>query len=95
MFEILKPAKVSITDFAKIAGVSRVAVSQWVNGRMNPHRLHQAKIKLIINAMENAVAAKELPLPAGLDRLSAFRRMKQVVLQHVVEIKNKKDNGAE
>lgn len=95
MFDILKPAKVSVTDFAKIAGVSRVTVSQWVNGRMKPHRLHQSKIEKLISAIEQAVENKELPIPAGMEKTASLKRVKQVILKYVVEMKNTIKAGAE
>lgn len=95
MFEILKPAKVSVTDFAKIAGVSRVTVSQWVNGRMKPHRLHLSKIEKLVTAIEKAVENKELPIPSGMDKTASLKRVKQVILKYVVEMKNTIKAGAE
>lgn len=90
MFDILKTANVTITDFAKIAGVSRVSVSHWVNGKMKPHKLHSSKINLILAAMTKAVEAEELPLPQGLSREAALKRMKASITRYVMELRKAK-----
>ncbi len=87
MFEVLKTAGVSVTDFAKIAGVSRVSVSHWVNGKMNPHKLHASKIQLLLDAMQKAVDTEELPIPVGMDRVAALKRTRAAILKHVVELR--------
>ena len=90
MFDILKTANVTITDFAKIAGVSRVSVSHWVNGKMKPHKLHSNKINLLLAALAKAVEAEELPLPQGLAPDAAMKRLKASVTRYAMELRKAK-----
>lgn len=77
-YNAIRRAKLTVTEFAKIAGVSRVTVSLWVNGHTTPHALHADRIKSIVRAVGQAVRAKELPLPADLvikDRVVHVRKL--------------------
>lgn len=87
MFESLKKANISVTAFAKVAGVSRVSVSQWVNGRMKPHKLHQAKINALMEAVDLGLEQGKFPIPKGLERNAAFRLLKATIVDNVREIR--------
>lgn len=87
MFDVLKKANITISDFAKVAGVSRVSVSQWVNGRMKPHKLHQAKINTLLDAVNLGLEQGKFPIPKGLDRVATFKRLRTTIVDNVREIK--------
>lgn len=76
-FDIIKKAGLTTGDFAKIAGVSRVTVSLWVNGHALPHKLHSGLIDRLLQALEVEVDIGSLPLQgvARDERLQAIRKI--------------------
>lgn len=76
-FDVIKKAGLTTGDFAKIAGVSRVTVSLWVNGHALPHKLHGGLISRLLLALEKEVEEKSLPLQgvSKEDRLHAIRNI--------------------
>lgn len=76
-FDIIKKAGLTTGDFAKIAGVSRVTVSLWVNGHALPHKLHSGLIDRLLHALEVEVDIGSLPLQgvARDERLQAIRKI--------------------
>lgn len=76
-FDIIKKAGLTTGDFAKIAGVSRVTVSLWVNGHALPHKLHSGLIARLLDALEVEVDIGSLPLQgvARDERLQAIRKI--------------------
>jgi transcriptional regulator with XRE-family HTH domain len=87
MFDVVKQAGISVSDFARIAGVSRVSASQWMNGRVSPHRLHKRKIEQLLTAIKAGVDNEDLPVPGGLTDAQRLKRVKQVILQNMAQAK--------
>lgn len=86
-FTIVTKAGISQSDFARIINVSRVSVSKWMTGKGMPHQLHIKKIEQIVTAIKMATKAGDLPLPRGLDSKQVVRRVKQILVTHLQELK--------
>ena len=61
-FDIIKRAGIYHREFAKLVGVSRVTVSLWVLGRQTPSPLARDKAQSVLDAIEAATTAGNLPL---------------------------------
>lgn len=82
-FDVVKTAGLTVTDFAKIAGVSRVTASLWINGHSAPHALHASKIARLLKALTKAIKSRQLPAPGGMSRTSYVRYVKSVLSNHL------------
>jgi transcriptional regulator with XRE-family HTH domain len=91
-FSIIAKAGLSQTDFSKIIGVSRVSVSKWVTGKAKPHQLHTKRITQLVTAIQMATEAGDLPLPKGMDSSQVVRRVKQILVTRLQELKATSDN---
>lgn len=87
-FSIIKEAGISVSDFARIANVSRVTVSLWVNGKILPHRLHIKKINQLLVSIEKALDAQMLPIPKGLEASVRLRRIKEAIIARANNVKS-------
>lgn len=67
MLKVLKKAGLSADDFAKILGVSRVAVFNWRAGRSKPHTQLRERVSAAEEFLEALVARNKLPF-AAVDR---------------------------
>lgn len=65
MKQLLSAAGIGVSAFAKLAGISRVTASLWVNGHTKPHALHAARIEELLARIRQRVSTCELPLPPG------------------------------
>lgn len=81
-FECLKKAGIKNGEFAAIAGVSRITVSLWVNGHVGPHKLHEARINVLVNAVANAIKKGDLPLE-DVPREQRLKKLKAAIAAHV------------
>lgn len=88
MFEILKKdqANIGVGIFAKIAGVSRVTGSLWINGHTKPHLLHADKIAVLLAAIKLGVDKGLLPVPTTVPRQARFDKIKAAILQCLEEV---------
>jgi DNA-binding XRE family transcriptional regulator len=91
-FSIVSKAGISQTDFAKIIGVSRVSVCKWMTGKTKPHHLHNRRISQLLAAIELAVKDEDLPLPAGIESGQVVRRVKQIIVERIKQLKANEDN---
>jgi len=84
MKDILKTAKVSQAEFAKLVGVSRVTVNYWIADppKAKPHPAFESKIKKWLDAIQAAVKAKTLPVhkPRGASLDARVNSIKRAVL---------------
>lgn len=87
MFKPVKQAKLTVQEFAAIAGVSRVTASLWLNGHKKPHMLHASKIGTIINAIELAIDKDKLPLSNTVPRLDRLVNLKKIITACIKELK--------
>ena len=77
--ELLKTAKIGVGEFAKLAGVSRVTASLWVNGHAKPHPLHGDKIDQLLAGITSAVAGGKLPLTARYKKDERLAQLKSAI----------------
>lgn len=61
-FTPLTAAKVTQSEFASIAGVSRVTVNNWMHKRLGVHEARATRITRLLSAITTAVGQERLPL---------------------------------
>lgn len=83
MFELAKKANVLPHDVAKALGLNRITVSLWFNGHSKPHRLLADKVSSLLDAIEKAVEAGELPISADVDRRERANEVQKVLSKHM------------
>lgn len=79
-FDLISQAGLTQKEFAEVCGVSRTTVNLWSNGKMKPHRFIKARISAVLNAMERAIMANDLPMKTksrGVSRVEAIRQQLQ------------------
>jgi transcriptional regulator with XRE-family HTH domain len=62
MHTTIKQAGLSVTEFARVIGVSRIAVHNWVAKRTKPHKLLQPKVKAALEMLQEGIDKGDLPL---------------------------------
>lgn len=83
----IRAADIAVGEFAEMAGVSRVALHRWLKGGViNP--LREPKINKLKNAINSAVAAKDLPLDKINRRdpeakTARMKKIKSIVIKHI------------
>lgn len=87
MFKPVKQAKLTVQEFATIAGVSRVTASLWLNGHKKPHLLHASKISMLINAIDLAIYKEQLPLPTTVTRVDRIAKIKKIIAACIKDLK--------
>lgn len=80
-------AKLRPTDLARLLHVSRVACSLWFNGHSRPHRLLEKRIAKVDAVVNAALAAGDLPLPAGVARGEREPRLRKIFERHLFRLK--------
>jgi len=83
MFELAKKANVLPHDVAKALGLNRITVSLWFNGHSKPHKLLADKVASLLDAIEKAVEAGELPISADVDRRERANEVQKVLGKHM------------
>lgn len=80
MLKILKKAGLSADDFARILGVSRVAVFNWRAGRSKPHPQIRERVTRAEAMLELLVDKGKLPFVADgrEDRARKVLRLKEI-----------------
>lgn len=63
-FSIIERAGLTQTQYAELVGVTRVTVNFWVRAKVRPRDIVRSRIALANAALEKAVEAGELPVPA-------------------------------
>jgi hypothetical protein len=66
--ETFREAGLGARHISKLAGVSRVTASLWLNGHCNPHVLLQEKVNLLAEIIDAALASGKLPMPQGVSK---------------------------
>lgn len=82
MFDILETAGLKPSNVAKLLNVSRVAVSLWMNGHSEPHRLIQRRVDRLLSAVKAAVKAGDLPLSDDVPRKNRHAEIAKVIHRH-------------
>ncbi len=81
---VLKRAKVTQQDFAKLVGVSRVTVNGWTKGEsMNP--LRTVKVTKAIEAITSAVESGVLPMATIKDDEQRMLALKKVIYDQLTK----------
>ena len=83
MFETAKRVGIRPHDVAKMLDLNRVTVSMWFNGHSLPHRLLEKRVARLLDAVELAVQAGDLPGPPDLDRKERSLYAKRVLTDHL------------
>lgn len=78
---LLATAKVTNSDFARLVGVSRVTVYNWLKGG-SAHRLVVHKLRKITEAIEDATKAGALPITERGQKKRA-EMLKLIVVKHL------------
>ncbi len=68
MFDQITKAGLSADEFAKIIGVSRVAVFNWKAKRSKPHPQLKFKLSRAVGFVNKLLELKKLPLSKDLSR---------------------------
>ena len=81
-FSILRRARLTQSEFAHFANVSRVTVNNWIHGRLGVHDARIQKISKLLRAVELAVEAKAFPL-ADTPKDKRIEAIKKVLLVYL------------
>ena len=93
ILNVLKLAGLTVSEFAELCGVSRVAVYKWAEGSAI-HPLRKQKVEKLLAAIASATQDKDFPPKLVLTRkneaVSMARRdeIRKTVLDHVKKIQN-------
>ena len=79
-FTPLDTAKVTQSEFASLANVSRVTVNNWVHKRLGVHEARAARIEKLLAIISTAVEQKKLPL-ADTPRDKRSAAIKRIVVE--------------
>lgn len=83
-WSVLKQAKVTQHDFAKLIGVSRVTVNGWAKGgSFNP--LRTAKVTKAIDAITSALESGVLPMATIKDDEQRLLALKKVIYDQLTQ----------
>lgn len=83
MFETAKTAGLRPSDISKLLGVHRVTVSLWFNGHKQPHHFLTDKVNRLLGAIDRAVDAGALPVPADKTGEERAAYLRTVVHRHL------------
>jgi hypothetical protein len=83
-FDICKQAGIGSTILARLANVSRVTASLWINGHARPHRLLASRITTLLRCIRMAVEANELPLVLVEDTATQLDRIHNILVKHIL-----------
>jgi len=78
-FAPVKAADLKPSDLAMLVGVGRVSCSYWLNGHKQPHTLHHAKVRRIVDAIAKATQSGLLPVPINTMRRERAHYIRQAV----------------
>jgi len=79
MFDVIRTAKMTPSNVAKLLNVSRVAVSLWMNGHSEPHHLIRRRVDRLLRAVDAAVKAGTLPLSEDVPRKSRHAEIARII----------------
>jgi hypothetical protein len=79
-FAPVRAARLQPADIAKLAKVSRVTASGWLNGHKQPHHLLTERVCELVDAIDQAVQAGRLPVPHHV-----HRRERGLYIQKAIE----------
>jgi hypothetical protein len=72
-FTVLRTANILPAYFGRFFGYRRVSVSQWVNGRAEPHTLHRVKVFHDLSVVQRGLKNGDLPV-ADTPRKDRYER---------------------
>lgn len=82
-FEVAKQARLRPSDIAKLLRISRITVSLWFNGHTQPHHFHSARVQRLLDAIQSAMDAGDLPVPLGVSRKDRALVIERAVKKHL------------
>jgi len=62
--QMLRDAALTLADYARLLGVTRVTIHTWSHGRASPHKLLREKNDDLMLSVNKAIKAGALPLKA-------------------------------
>lgn len=77
--EVVKQAGIGPAELSALLNVSRVTASLWLNGRARPHYLLEERVNALLEAVEGALAAQELPLSSDIPRRERKWHLRRVL----------------
>jgi len=86
--KLLVDAGLKPRHLARILNVSRVTASNWLRGKSQPHSLLADKAILLVNAVEAAVEAEELPVSKNLPTDEASVKTVSVTTRYMAMMEN-------
>jgi hypothetical protein len=78
-FKPVLDARLKPSDLAALVGVGRVSCSYWLNGHKQPHPLHHAKVKDIVDGIYTAHQSGLLPVPMHVMRRERAHYIRQAL----------------
>jgi len=69
-------------EIGTIVGVSHTTVGLWMRGQRAPHFLHEHKVQTILDAVDSAVTAGDLPLPPTIRGEDRMEYIKEIIDKH-------------
>lgn len=81
-FEILAKAGVRQTEFAKMVGVSKIAVFKWTKGG-GVDRRHSEKIGKLLAVIEGALQNNHLPIPEGTPNDERLKTIQKALVKQL------------
>jgi len=78
-FEPFRLAGLGPAELSSLLRVSRVTASLWLNGRHRPHHLLEDRVEQLLRAVQDALAAGELPLSRDIPRRERYWHLRRVL----------------
>lgn len=75
-------AKLGPADLAKLLKISRVTASLWLNGHSRPHQLLHDRVVDLLDAVDKATQAGDLPVPHRISRRERGLYITNTIAKH-------------
>lgn len=80
-FAPVRRAQIKPSDLSRLIGVGRVTCSYWINGHQQPHYLHRAKVKALVDAIAAATESGQFPIPLEVMRRERAHYIRRTLRQ--------------
>lgn len=77
--KLLKQAGLTPAELSQLLKVSRVTASLWLNGHARPHHLLEERVERLLDVVEEAMAARELPLSIDIPRRERRVHLRRII----------------
>lgn len=85
-FSILEAAGITVSEFARLAGVSRPTASGWINGHRDPHPWIAERVDRLLGSIHKAVSANALPVYRPAKSRDLTDQIHQILREHPADI---------